>query len=274
MKPAILVVDDDTAVCALLEDVLSEHVFTVYVCHNGLDAVTLCAQHPDIALVLLDMMLPDINGLRVLQQLQKLRPQLPVVMLTGMGSEADVVVGLEMGADDYIGKPFNARVLVARVNAVLRRTGVLAADTTAVKTAGFAFNGWHLDPARCERRTGVLAADTTAVKTAGFAFNGWHLDPARCELLNPQQQVVDLTQGEYSLLLALVQNARRVLNREQLLALTHSESVDVFDRTIDVLIMRLRRKIEINPHQPALIKTLRGLGYVFAADVAQGDQAA
>ncbi|WP_342322598.1 response regulator transcription factor [Kosakonia sp. BYX6] len=243
MKPAILVVDDDPAICALLEDVLSEHVFTVYVCHNGLEAVTLSAQHADIALVLLDMMLPDINGLRVLQQLQKLRPHLPVVMLTGMGSEADVVVGLEMGADDYIGKPFNARVLVARVNAVLRRTG-------------------------------VLAVETVPVKSAGFAFNGWHLDPMRCELMNPQRQVVDLTQGEYSLLLALVQNARRVLNREQLLELTHSESVDVFDRTIDVLIMRLRRKIEINPHQPALIKTLRGLGYVFAADVAHGDKAA
>lgn len=243
MKPAILVVDDDTAVCALLKEVLGEHVFTVYVCHTGQDALMLGAQQPDIALVLLDMMLPDINGLRVLQQLQKQRPELPVVMLTGLGSESDVVVGLEMGADDYIGKPFNARVLVARVNAVLRRTG-------------------------------VLAAEMPTVKQAGFAFNGWHLDPERCELFNPQQQAVGLTQGEYSLLLALVQNARRVLNREQLLTLTHSESVDVFDRTIDVLIMRLRRKIEINPHQPALIKTLRGLGYVFAADVAHRDKAA
>ena len=243
MKPAILVVDDDTAVCSLLEDVLNEHVFTVYACHNGRDAVNLCAQHADIALVLLDMMLPDINGLQVLQQLQKLRPSLPVVMLTGLGSESDVVVGLEMGADDYIGKPFNARVLVARVKAVLRRTG-------------------------------VLAAEATAIKTPGFVFNGWQLDPERGELGNPQQQSGALTQGEYSLLLALVQNARRVLNREQLLELTHSESVDVFDRTIDVLIMRLRRKIETNPHQPALIKTLRGLGYVFAADVSHGDKAA
>ncbi|WP_312690324.1 response regulator transcription factor [Kosakonia sp.] len=243
MKPAILVVDDDTAVCELLEEVLSEHVFTVYVCHNGLDAIALAGQKPDIALVLLDMMLPDINGLRVLQQLQKQRPELPVVMLTGLGSESDVVVGLEMGADDYIGKPFNARVLVARVNAVLRRTG-------------------------------VLAADTAGVKTAGFLFNGWHLDPVRCELFNPQQQNIALTQGEYSLLLALVQNARRVLSREQLLTLTHSESVEVFDRTIDVLIMRLRRKIELNPHQPAFIKTLRGLGYVFAADVIDNAKAA
>ena len=127
MKPAILVVDDDTAVCELLQDVLNEHVFTVHVCHNGLDALALAQREPGIALVLLDMMLPDINGLQVLQQLQKQRAELPVIMLTGLGSESDVVVGLEMGADDYIGKPFNPRVVVARVKAVLRRTGVLAA---------------------------------------------------------------------------------------------------------------------------------------------------
>ncbi|WP_437890217.1 response regulator [Phytobacter sp. V91] len=239
MKPAILVVDDDIAVCELLNDVLSEHVFSVHRCHNGRDAIAAVESHPEIALVLLDMVLPDINGLLVLQQLQKQRPELPVIMLTGLGSESDVVVGLEMGADDYIGKPFNARVLVARVKAVLRRTG-------------------------------VLAAETAAVKMPGFSFNGWHLDPARCVLMDAKQQPVALTQGEYSLLLALVQNARRVLNREQLLELTHSESIEVFDRTIDVLIMRLRRKIEITPHQPALIKTIRGLGYVFAADVAHG----
>jgi len=243
MKPAILVVDDDMAVCELLQDVLNEHVFAVHVCHNGLDALAIAQREPAIALVLLDMMLPDINGLMVLQQLQKLRPELPVVMLTGMGGESDVVVGLEMGADDYIGKPFNPRVVVARVKAVLRRTG-------------------------------VLAAEPTTPRVAGIGFNGWTLDTTRCELSDPQRITVPLTQGEYGLLLALAQNARRVLSREQLLELTHSESAEVFDRTIDVLIMRLRRKIEINPHQPLLIKTIRGLGYVFAADVSHHDKAA
>ncbi|EPR9734325.1 MULTISPECIES: response regulator [Enterobacter] len=240
MKPAILVVDDDMAVCELLQDVLSEHVFSVLVCHNGQDALRQVQQEPAIALVLLDMMLPDINGLQVLLQLQKQRPALPVVMLTGLGSESDVVVGLEMGADDYIGKPFNPRVVVARVKAVLRRTGVLAAEAPA----------------------------------AGIVFNGWTLDTSRCELSDPQRNTVPLTQGEYGLLLALTQNARRVLSRDRLLELTHSESADVFDRTIDVLIMRLRRKIEANPHQPALIKTIRGLGYVFASDVSRPEQAA
>lgn len=244
MKQVILVVDDDTAVCELLQDVLTEHVFSVQVCHNGQQALVVAASVPHLSLVLLDMMLPDINGLLVLQRLQKLRPELPVVMLTGLGSESDVVVGLEMGADDYIGKPFNPRVVVARVKAVLRRTGALAAEP-------------------------VLAG-----KRADMMFNGWGLDTTRCELSNPQNEIVPLTQGEYALLLALMQHSRRVLNREQLLELTHSESMDVFDRTIDVLIMRLRRKIERNPHQPALIKTIRGLGYVFAADVIHNEKAA
>ena len=207
MKPVVLVVDDDTAICALLQDVLSEHVFTVSVCHTGQEAILRIEGDPDIALV---------------------------VMLTGMGSESDVVVGLEMGADDYICKPFTPRVVVARLKAVLRRVGALAVNDE---------------------------------KSAGLSFNGWYLDTMRCQLHNPLQQHVELTQGEYGLLLALAQNARRVLSREQLLAFTHSDSVEVFDRTIDVLIMRLRRKIELNPHQPMLIKTLRGLGYVFAADV-------
>lgn len=164
MKPAILVVDDDIAVCTLLQDVLSEHVFTVTACHTGQEALRCIETQPDIALVLLDMMLPDINGLMVLQQVQKMRPGLPVVMLTGLGSESDVVVGLEMGADDYIGKPFNARVLVARVKAVLRRVG-------------------------------VLTAESGGPQTTGLSFNGWHLDTAGCQLHNPQQLKVELTQG-------------------------------------------------------------------------------
>ena len=161
-------------------------------------------------------------------------------MLTGMGSESDVVVGLEMGADDYIAKPFNGRVVVARVKAVLRRSG-------------------------------ALAVEISPTKTSGLQFNGWRLDTDRCQLMNAQQQQFDLTQGEYGLLLSLVQNARKVLSREKLLELTHSESLEVFDRTIDVLIMRLRRKIEVNPHQPTLIRTIRGVGYVFAADITHGE---
>ena len=244
MKPVILVIDDDTAICELLSDVLGAHAFEVVASQNGGEALATVARRADIALVLLDMILPDTNGLLVLQQLQRTRPELPVIMLSGLGSESDVVVGLEMGADDYIAKPFNARVVVARVKAVLRRSGAIGAESLVP-------GGEH-----------------------GCVFNGGRLHPRRCELFNPQQKSVALTQGEYGLLLALAQNARRVLNREQLLALTHNESMEVFDRTIDVLIMRLRRKVEVNPHQPTLIKTLRGLGYVFAADVIHNDKAA
>lgn len=242
MKPAILVVDDDRAVCELLHDALSEHVFTVYSCHQGKDALALLNLHPEISLVMLDMMLPDTNGLLVLQHMQRQRPDLLVIMLTGMGSEADMVVGLEMGADDYIAKPFNPRVVVARARAALRRCGRLT------------------------------QADTQ--QDEGWQFNGWRLDDARCQLFNPQRESVALTQGEYTLLRALVAHARKVLTRDQLLELTHNESLEVFDRTIDVLIMRLRRKIEANPHQPSLIRTIRGLGYVFSADVLRPASAA
>jgi len=238
MKPVILVVDDDVAICELLTDVLSEHVFTVYSCHSGQQALTLLAEHPDISLVMLDMILPDTNGLLVLQQMQRLRADLLVIMLTGMGTESDVVVGLEMGADDYIAKPFNPRVVVARAKAALRRSGRLSLLPAAEETSS---NSWQ--------------------------FSGWALDATRCTLLNPQREEIPLTQGEFTLLFALVQHARQVLSRDRLLELTHSETLDVFDRTIDVLIMRLRRKIEINSHQPALIRTIRGLGYVFSADV-------
>lgn len=244
MKPSILVVDDDPAICELLNDMLSEHVFSVHVCHQGRAALVVLEQSPDISLVLLDLMLPDTNGLLVLQQIQRLRPHLPVVMLTGMGSESDIVVGLEMGADDYIVKPFNPRVVIARIKAVLRRGGALAMES----------------PAAAGRKTGWL-------------FNGWRLDCDGCALFNPNREPVVLTQGEYSLLLALIVHARKVLTRDQLLELTHSETLDVFDRTVDVLIMRLRRKIETNPHQPTLIRTIRRLGYVFAADVVRADTA-
>ena len=130
MKPVILVVDDDRAMGELLSDVLGAHAFEVLVSQTGNDALTTVAQRADIALVLLDMILPDTHGLQVLQQLQRTRPELPVVMLSGLGSESDVVVGLEMGADDYIAKPFSSRVVVARVKAVLRRSGALAGEAS------------------------------------------------------------------------------------------------------------------------------------------------
>ncbi|SIQ21782.1 DNA-binding response regulator, OmpR family, contains REC and winged-helix (wHTH) domain [Aeromonas sp. RU39B] len=239
MKNKILVVDDDPGVCQLLTDVLSEHVFDVISAMAARPALEQLQRDNDIALVLLDLRLPDMSGLQLLQQIRQYYPNLPVIMLTGLASESDMVVGLEMGADDYIGKPFVPRVVVARVKAVLRRAPEPAST-----------------PLPLSRPSGP-----------GFLFDGWLLNTHTGRLHTPQGEDIELTQGEYSLLSVLLRNARRVLSREQLLEMTHSDALDVFDRTIDVLIMRLRRKIEPNPKQPEFIRTIRGAGYVLSREV-------
>ena len=241
MAKTILLVEDDEDIATLLRLNLQDEGYQiVHEADGGRALARLETQVWDA--VILDLMLPGVDGLEICRRIREMTRYLPVIIMSARTSEMHRVLGLEMGADDYIAKPFSSRVVVARVKAVLRRSGALAGEASG---AG-----------------------------AGLTFNGWRLDTTRCELYNPQQQAIPLTQGEYGLLLALAQNARRVLNREQLLALTHNESMEVFDRTIDVLIMRLRRKVEVNPHQPTLIKTLRGLGYVFAADVIHNDKAA
>ncbi|MGL4861143.1 MAG: response regulator transcription factor [Enterobacteriaceae bacterium] len=251
MKPGVLIIDDDPDICEILQAAFNEHCFTVYICHQGREALALLKQHTDIDLVLLDLMLPDIHGLALLQQIRDTRPTLPVMMLTGLNAESDIVVGLEMGADDYIAKPFLPRVVVARVKAVLRRSRV-----------GSLHRDQGLQPI-------ANTGNTPKNNIRGWQFAGWQLDLERSALWDARQQQINLTHGEFRLLLAMVQNAQKVLTREQLLELTHSDTLDIFDRTIDVLIMRLRRKIEPNPTQPELIRTIRGLGYVFAADVSR-----
>ena len=156
-------------------------------------------------------------------------------MLSGLNSESDVVVGLEMGADDYIAKPFYPRVVIARAKAAIRRT----------QPQSVASDHMH----------------------NGFKFNYWILDTDNHKLFSPQKQEVELTQGEYVLLYALVSHSQKVLSRQKLLELTHSENLEIFDRTIDVLIMRLRKKIEPNVKSPTFIQTVRGSGYLFACSV-------
>lgn len=245
---SVLLVDDDQQLAETLADVLTEHHFSVHCLARGSQVLPYLADHHDTALVLLDLMLPDMNGLTLLPELQQ-RFHLPVIMLTGLGAEADMVVGLEMGADDYITKPCQPRVLVARVKAVLRRSGSFTDTTTShsVKANHYYFGSWHLDPDR-----GRLYAQSGTT----------------------DEHEIPLTQGEFMLLKAFLDHPRRVLSREQLLNLTHSDSLDVFDRTIDVLIMRLRRKLEANPHQPQWIRTVRGLGYSFAGDVTGPERSA
>lgn len=231
MKKTILIVDDDPHICELLMDIFTEHNYAVLIAHCGQDAVKLL-HSKTISVILLDLILPDTNGLLLLQQFKQYTSA-PIIMLSGLGSDADVVVGLEMGADDYIAKPFYPRVVVARVRAALRR----------------------LEPMNCVN------------VQQGIAFQQWFLDTENHRLFNPAKQVVELTQGEYILLYALLSHSQKVLSRQKLLELTHSETLEIFDRTIDVLIMRLRKKLEPNPKSPTFIQTIRGVGYLFTSAV-------
>ncbi len=233
-KTSILIIDDDLQICELLTDIFEEHGYDVISVQNGEDALNLLQQQNSFALVFLDLILPDINGLVLLQRL-KLSIQAPIIMLSGLNSESDVVVGLEMGADDYITKPFYPRIVVARAKAAIRRT----------QPQKFSSDYMH----------------------NGFKFEQWFLDTDNHKLFSPQKHEVELTQGEYVLLHALLLHSQKVLTRQKLLELTHSENFEIFDRTIDVLIMRLRKKIEPNVKAPTFIHTIRGSGYLFNCSV-------
>jgi len=194
------------------------------------------AHTPDI--VLLDIRLPDQDGLTIARRLRA-TSSIPIIMLTGIGSDVDRIVGLEMGADDYVVKPFNPRELIARIKAVLRRTSGKPMEAGPAESLGH----------DCRR------------------FAGWFIDLTARVLSDPSGRPVSLTNAEFLLLESFVDAPHRVFSREQLLERTHAYEADVFDRTIDVLILRLRRKIESNPQAPRLIRTERGAGYIFDADV-------
>lgn len=231
----LLVVDDDQAILDLLTDFLSEHGFTVATATDGRTMGQALDARPS-DLVILDVKLPGEDGLSLAARLRA-TADIPIIMLTGQGGDIDRIVGLELGADDYVVKPFNPRELLARIKAVLRRSR----GTDAPRAEG----------ERPDRRR----------------FRGWEVDLSTRVLTAPDGRPVSLTQGEFNLLEALVRAPNRILSRDQLLTMTRLTDGDVFDRTIDVLILRLRRKIEPNPKTPSLIRTERGLGYVFAADV-------
>lgn len=231
---AILVIDDDPHVCELLCDIFSDYGYAPSSAHSGAQALQALQDNPAFALILLDLILPDGNGLELLPRLKALS-NAPIIMLSGLDGESDIVVGLEMGADDYIAKPFYPRVVVARAKAAMRRSLPQHARREEVRS--------------------------------GFVFNHWLLDTENHRLYSPQHQEVPLTQGEYGLLHALLCNANRVLSRQRLLELTHNENLDIFDRTIDVLIMRLRKKLEPNAKVPTFIQTVRGSGYLFEGHV-------
>jgi two-component system OmpR family response regulator len=232
--PHIMVVDDDREIRDLLARFLERHRIRVTAVRDGREARRAWT-NGHFQLVVLDLMLPGETGLDLARWMRS-QSDIPIVMLTAMGEETDRIIGLELGADDYMPKPFNPRELLARIRAVLRRAG----------DAG-------------DRRT-----DPTA---RALLFNGWTLEPGRRRLLNPEGAEVALTGGEYDLLLALVERANRVLTRDMLLDLLRGRQAGPFDRAIDVAVSRLRRKLEDDGRNAQLIKTVRGGGYVLAATV-------
>ncbi len=232
--PHILVIDDDREIRDLLARFLEKQSMRVTAVRDGKEARRAWL-NGHYQLVVLDLMLPGESGLDLARWLRT-QSTIPIVMLTAMGDETDRIIGLELGADDYVPKPFNPRELLARIRAVLRRSG----DQTEVS---------H-DPT-----------------VRGYRFNDWTLEPARRRLLNPEQVEVALTGGEYDLLLALIERANRVLTRDMLLDLLRGRQAGPFDRAIDVAVSRLRRKLEDDGRNAQLIKTVRGGGYVLAATV-------
>ncbi len=233
-QPHILIVDDDREIRSLVAQFLKKHSYRVTAAADGREMMRLM-EKGRFDLVVLDLMLPGEDGLSLCRRVRA-KSSLPIIMLTAMGEETDRIIGLEMGADDYLPKPFNPRELLARIKAVLRR----AAD----------------------RGPAVLSSDVAA-----HVFDGWRLDTVKRELRAPDGALVPLTAGEFELLAALVERAGQVLRRDQLLDLTRGRDAAPFDRSVDVLISRLRRKIEIDPKEPSIIKTVRGGGYVLASGV-------
>jgi two-component system, OmpR family, response regulator len=239
-SPHLLIVDDDREIRELLSRFLRKHGFRVSVAVDGREVRKALADQA-IDLVVLDLMLPGEDGLSLCRRLRS-DSTIPVIMLTAMGEEIDRIIGLEMGADDYLAKPFNPRELLARIKAVLRRTGASAVHA-------------------------ARAADEQS--TMRVRFDAWTLDLNKRELISPSGVLVPMSGGEFTLLATFVAHPQRVLSRDQLLDFARGRDAQPFDRSIDVQVSRLRRKIEDDPHEPALIKTVRGDGYLFAPKVEQ-----
>lgn len=232
--PSILVVEDDRETRALIAKYLRANNCNVATAADGREMERWIADHR-VDLVVLDVMLPGEDGLSLCRKIRA-NSALPIIMLTARGDDVDRILGLEMGADDYLPKPFNPRELLARIRSVLRR-----------------------------QASAVTASATPGATT--LSFLGWRMDCRRRELRNPDGALVAMTSAEFDLLQALCERAGRVLSREALLDLTHGRNVGAFERSIDVLISRIRRKIEPDPREATLIKTVRAGGYVFTPEV-------
>ena len=233
--PHILVVDDHREIRELVAKYLEKNGLRVSVADGGASMKKVLSASA-VDLVVLDLMMPGEDGLTLCRDLRANRDDLPVIMLTAMAEDTDRVIGLEMGADDYLTKPFNPRELLARIKAVLRRTNSLP------------------------KARGEPSAER-------LAFDRWIFDGNQRELIGEDGVAIPLSTAEFLLLSAFLQHPKMVLSRDQLLDLTRGKAASVFDRSIDNQVSRLRRKIEADPKKPELIKTVWGGGYSFSAEV-------
>lgn len=235
-SPHILVVDDHSEIRDLLKRFLEQHGMRVSCARDGKEMKRLLDER-EFDLLVLDLMMPGEDGLTLCREL-RVKSRLPIIMLTAMGEETDRIIGLEMGADDYLSKPFNPRELLARIKAVMRRT---QAESLPVPET----------------------------LTRDLRFDRWLLDINRRELVDEEGVGMSLSTAEFDLLKVFLERPQRVLSRDQLLDLARGREAVAFDRAIDTLVSRLRRKLERDPKNPELIKTIWGGGYLFAADVTQ-----
>jgi two-component system, OmpR family, response regulator len=269
----IAILDDEPDITQLLATYLGNHGFRVSQRHAGAALMELMTvDAPD--LVLLDLGLPGEDGFAIARRLRE-HWNCGLVIVTGRGDAVDKVVGLEIGADDYVIKPFDLRELLARVKAVLRRTHGGAAGSRAMPLgAGLPASTQGLNHGSNHSPTHAASGATKASATPGahesFRFAGWLLDLRARRLVSPGGAEVALTGGEFDLLSVFVQHPGRVLSRDFLLASTRGREAAPFDRTVDVQIGRLRKKLEVDPQDPQLLKSVRAAGYVLVAPVQIG----
>ena len=235
---AILTIDDDPGIRKIVNTYLENDGYTVHTAASGTEALLLLNEKY-VSAVLLDIMLPDCDGLQLISEIRS-RTKVPIVVLSGKSETADRVVGLEMGADDYIIKPFHLREVSARIKTVLRR-----ADVPGLITTG-----------KNEKPPSVV-----------YHFDRWKMDCNKYEIIDSNGNSVSLTDGEFKLLFALIHSPNRVLRREHIFDMTRDSDYSAYDRAVDIQIGRLRKKLNDNPRNPSLIKTVRGIGYIFIGNV-------
>jgi two-component system OmpR family response regulator len=258
LSTRILIVDDDAGIRSLVASFLEKHGFHVDAAGHPAEMRERLAQ-ADYALIVLDVMMPGEDGLSALRELQRIGGP-PVIMLSAVGTDIDRIVGLEIGAEDYLAKPCNPRELLARIRTVLRRTAhAAAAGQPAQQPVPPPLSG--------------AAAAQEAQQPTVLHFAGWRMDLETRLLHDPQDRPVDLSDGEFRLLRALVQHPRRVLTRDQLVQYALGAESDSYDRAIDVQISRLRRKLVFGKDRTELIRTVRSEGYMFMPPVSRAEAA-